>query len=100
MKMIIIVFNISIQEEVLATLETLGVTCFTQWPRLIGKGVSTGPKMDDNVWPGVNSAIMVVTSEEMAEKLMREIQGLRDEVGMHEGIKAFQLAVEKMTGEI
>ncbi|MDD3695339.1 MAG: hypothetical protein PHG44_05160 [Lentisphaeria bacterium] len=100
MKMLLIVFNISIHDEVHELIDRLGVSCFTQWPRLTGRGVSTGPKMDDNVWPGVNSAIMVVTSEEMAEKLMREIQGLRDEIGMHEGIKAFQLAVEKMTGEI
>ncbi len=100
MKMLLIVFNISIHDEVHELIDRLGVSCFTQWPRLTGRGVSTGPKMDDNVWPGVNSAIMVVTSEEMAEKLMREIQRLRDEIGMHEGIKAFQLAVEKMTGEI
>jgi hypothetical protein len=100
MKMILIVFNISIQEEVLAMIETLGVTCFTQWPRLIGKGVSTGPKMDDNVWPGVNSALMIVTNSEMAAKIMDAVQKMRDEIGSHEGIKAFQLPVEKMTGDI
>ncbi|NMA43523.1 MAG: hypothetical protein GX946_09110 [Oligosphaeraceae bacterium] len=100
MKMLLIVYNISLQEELYGLIDRLGVSCFTQWPRLIGRGMSTGPKMDDNVWPGANSAMMVVTDAEMAEKAMAEIQRLRDEVGMYEGIKAFQLAVEKMTGEI
>jgi len=100
MKMILIVFNISIQSEVLELIDGLGVTCYTQWPRLIGKGVSTGPKMDSNIWPGANTALMVVTSSEMAEKIMNAVQQMRDDIGAYEGIKAFQLPVEKMTGEI
>ena len=100
MKMIIIVFNISIQEEVHDAIDKLGVTCYTQWPRLVGKGVSSGPKMDNNVWPGANTALMIVTDDAMADKIMTTIQTIRDEIGTHEGIKAFQLPVEKMTGEI
>ena len=100
MKMIIIVFNISIQEEVHDAIDKLGVTCYTQWPRLVGKGVSSGPKMDNNIWPGANTALMVVTSSEMAAKIMDAVQMMRDEIGTHEGIKAFQLPVEKMTGDI
>lgn len=100
MKMIFIVFNISIQEEVHEAIDKLGVTCFTQWPRLIGKGISSGPKMDNNVWPGANTALLIVTDEDMAEKIMAVVQKLRDDIGTHEGIKAFQIPVEKMTGEI
>lgn len=100
MKMILIVFNISIQEEVHDLMDELGVTCFTQWPRLVGKGVSSGPKMDNNIWPGANTALMIVTITEMAEKIMEAVQKMREDIGTHEGIKAFQLPVEKMTGEI
>ena len=100
MKMILIVFNISIQDEVHELIDELGVTCFTQWPRLVGKGISSGPKMDNNIWPGANTALMVVTSSEMAGKIMGAVQKMRDDIGTHEGIKAFQLPVEKMTGGI
>jgi hypothetical protein len=100
MKMIFIIYNISIQEEVHAAIDKLGVTCYTKWPRLVGKGVSTGPKMDDNVWPGANSALLIVTDEAMADKIMATVQHLRDEIGAYEGIKAFQVPVEKMTGDI
>ena len=100
MKMILIVFNISIQDEVHELIDKLGVTCYTQWPRLVGKGISSGPKMDNNIWPGANTALMVVTSSEMAGKIMGAVQKMRDDIGTHEGIKAFQLPVEKMTGDI
>lgn len=99
MKMILIIFNISLQEEVRDLLKNTGTTCFTQWPRIIGQGKSTGPKLDNDVWPGANSGIMVVADEKQAETLMAAVQALRDEIGEYEGIKAFQLGVEKMTGD-
>ena len=100
MKMLMVVFNISIEEEVKEIIDKQEAICFTQWPRLVGRGKSTGPKMDNDVWPGANSAIIIVTTEKQALDIMADIQTLRDEVGTHEGVKAFLLNVEKMTGEI
>lgn len=100
LKMLLVVFNISIQEEVLETITANGTTCFTQWPRLTGNGKSTGPKMDNNVWPGANSAIMTVAPKYIIDNIFADIQHLRDEIGTHEGVKAFILNVENMTGDI
>lgn len=100
LKMLLIVFNISIEDEVMEIINKKGALCFTRWPRIIGRGVSTGPKMDDEVWPGANSALMVVLPETEALALMDDIQELRDEIGSHEGVKAFLMNVEKMTGDI
>ncbi len=99
-KMLMVVFNISIMDEVMQLFEDCGSPCFTQWPRIIGKGVTTGPKMDNDIWPGANSAIMTVLSEEKAKELFNKIQELRDDIGEHEGVKAFLLPVEAMTGDI
>ena len=99
-KMVWLVYNISIEEEVADLLEKVGVTCYTQWPRVLGKGATTGPKLDSNVWPGANAAIMTVTTADQAQKLMEAVQNLRDEIGAHEGIKAFLTPVEQMTGDI
>jgi len=99
MKMVLIVFNISIQNEVIELVKKCGVPCYTQWPRLTGEGKSTGPKLDTDVWPGANSALMIVCEENKADELMKSVQSLRDEIGAFEGIKAFQLPVEKMTGD-
>ena len=100
LKMIMIVYNISIKEEVMEVVQDSGATCYTCWPRLIGKGKTTGPKLDDNVWPGANAALITVVEEDTAATLMDAIQKLRDDIGAYEGVKAFQLPVEKMTGDV
>jgi len=100
MKMLVVVFNISLEDDVLAILNRHGSPCFTQWPRLVGRGVSTGPKMDNDVWPGANSALFSIVDAATADALLSEIQALRDEVGLHEGVKAFIMNVEKMTGNL
>ena len=100
MKLVFIVFNISIQEDVEQLLQQQAITCYTLWPRLQGRGVSTGPRMDTSIWPGANAAMMVVTHDEAAKKLLAAIDEMRRTVGKNEGIKAFLLNVEAMTGEI
>ena len=68
LKMVLLIYNISINDEVMALFEGSGAPCFTQWPRVVGKGVTTGPKMDNDVWPGANSAIMTILPEDRAKK--------------------------------
>ncbi|MCQ2396307.1 MAG: transcriptional regulator [Lentisphaeria bacterium] len=100
MKLIFIVYNISIEEDVQNILSRMNVQCFTQWPRLLGKGITTGPRMDTSVWPGANSALMAVVEDSQAKPLMDAVQALRDGAAKREGIKAFQLPVEAMTGNL
>ncbi|MGN0867290.1 MAG: PG0541 family transporter-associated protein [Oligosphaeraceae bacterium] len=99
MKMVLVVYNISVEEEVQDVLRNAGVPCFTQWPRLLGKGVSTGPRMDTSVWPGANSALMTVVEEAKARELLQAFQSLREGAAAREGVKAFLLDVEAMTGD-
>ena len=100
MKLIFIVYNISIDAEVQKLLKEQNVPCFTQWPRLYGQGKTTGPRMDTSVWPGANAALMAVVEDSQAPALMNAVQVLRDTDAKREGIKAFQLPVEAMTGGI
>ncbi len=97
MKLIFLVYNISIEEDVRILLRDQQIEGFTQWPRLLGRGKSTGPRMDDNVWPGANSAIMAVVPDEKAPAFMAAIQALREGDARREGIKAFQLPVEAVS---
>lgn len=98
MKMVLVVYNIFVEEEVQEVLQKAQVPCFTQWPRLLGKGLSTGPRMDTSVWPGANSALMTVTDDEKAQSLLEAFQRLREGAARREGVKAFLLNVEAMTG--
>ncbi|MBR4124960.1 MAG: hypothetical protein IKR13_02045 [Victivallales bacterium] len=98
MKLIFIVYNISIEEEVQQLLQAQGVKSFTQWPRLIGVGELAGARLDNGVWPGANSAIVaVVPDEQQASSLMSAVRALRAGEGRREGIEAFQLNVEDTT---
>jgi len=99
MKMLLVIYNIAVENELFDLLNANGLECFTQWPRVLGKGHSTGPKMDNDVWPGVNASIFTVLPAEKATQMLQAIGKLRDAIGTHEGVKAFILPVEAMTGD-
>lgn len=98
-KLVMIVFNITLGEEVQSLLNRLKVSCFTKWPRLEGRGITAGARFDNNIWPGANAAMMVVTTEEQAREILKEVDILRKTAGKLEGVKAFMMPVEDMTGE-
>jgi len=98
MKMIMAVYNIGVDEEVMATMESMGVTCFTKMPRVVGKGKTTGPRLDDAVWPGANAMALFVLPDERAQAVMNAFSQLRATIGKKAGVKAFLLNVEQQTG--
>jgi nitrogen regulatory protein PII len=95
MKMILAVYNVAVHDEVLQAVRKAGVHCYTTWPRVIGRGKRTGPRLDTTVWPGANSVTMMVVSDEIAPRVMDALAELRATLGATEGIKAFQLPVER-----
>lgn len=96
MKAVTVVFNVSIEEEILAALQKAGVTDFTQWPRIVGRGTGTGPRMDSHVWPGANSGILAVVAADAASKLMEELQTVHDSpAGRQAGVFAYLTSVEQ-----
>ncbi len=94
MKMILAVYNVAVHEEVLQAAFKAGVHCYTTWPRVIGRGKRTGPRLDNTVWPGANRVTMMVVPDEMAPCVMNALAELRATLGATEGIKAFLLPVE------
>ena len=100
MKMLMVVFNISIEDEVKEIIDKHGAVCFTQWPRLLGVGQSTGARFDNSVWPGANGALFTVLEDEKARRLMAAVDTFRQGDARREGLKAFLLNVEAATGEL
>jgi nitrogen regulatory protein PII len=98
MKMIMAVYNVAVDEDVMEAVTAAGVTCFTKWPRVLGKGKRTGPRLDDHIWPGANAVAMFVVPDELAPTVMGVLAGLRESLGATEGIKAFLLNVEQQLG--
>ena len=97
MKLIFIVYNISIEDDVNQLLHSQGVENYTKWPRLVGVGALAGARLDNGVWPGANSALIAVVPDEQAAPLMEAVRVLRSGEGLREGIEAFQLNVEATT---
>lgn len=94
MKMILAIYNVAIDNEVMDAVQAVGVKCYTKWPRVIGEGQQTGPRLDDHIWPGANAMMMMVVDAALAPKVMEALQKLRDTIGKTEGVKAFMMNVE------
>jgi|FrelakmetLWP11LW_1041352.scaffolds.fasta_scaffold26708_1 nitrogen regulatory protein PII len=94
MKMILAIYNVAVDSEVMDAVHAVGVRCYTKWPRVVGEGQQTGPRLDDHIWPGANTMMMMVVAEELATKVMAALQALRDNIGKTEGVKAFMMNVE------
>ncbi|HOR98334.1 MAG TPA: transcriptional regulator [Kiritimatiellia bacterium] len=97
MKLVMAVYNIGVDEEVMAAMEQEGVVCFTKIPRVVGKGKATGPRLDNSVWPGANTLSLFVVPDERAQDVMRVFEKLRATIGRKAGLKAFLLHVEQQT---
>ncbi len=96
LKAVTVYANISIADEVVEIFTSLNIACYTQWPRIVGKGKVTEPRFDNHVWPGANTGFHTVVDEETANKLMDKLQEFRaSETGQQSGIYAFMTSVER-----
>lgn len=97
MKMVMAVYNIGVDEEVMTAMREMGVECFTKVPRVVGAGKTTGPRLDNAVWPGANTMAFFVLPDEHAQTVMKAFEHLRATIGKKAGVKAFLLGVEQQT---
>lgn len=96
MKMVMIIYNEAIDEEVLEFLQACCIEYFTKWQKVLGKGQASEPHLDTNVWPGVNNVCMTVLEDKKVPAILSKVKELRARLGT-EGIKAFVLPVEEST---
>ena len=96
MKSITVFYNIATDIEIMELLAELGVREFSKFPRTSGKGLVSGPRLDDHVWPGYNATLVMVVADAEARKIMSALQKFRDGPIGHTGIFAYQTAVESV----
>lgn len=95
MKCITVFYNGATEEEVMAILDSVGVSEYTKIPRCQGKGSITGARLDDHVWPGFNVALVLVVEDLVAPKLMAALQEFRNgPMGRRTGLFAYQTPVD------
>ena len=91
-ELIMVVFNSSIENEVMEALKEAGMTCYTRFPDVQGWGKESEPRLDSHVWPGTNTMLMVCASREAREGIVGAIRTLKERHA-EEGIKAIILPI-------
>lgn len=92
MKMVVFIYNASIEEEVRECMKECGVVKFTRFQNLHGRGSSSDPHMGTHIWPSTNSMIVIVCEDEKADSLMSKMRKLKERFSKA-GVKAFLLPV-------
>jgi len=96
MKLVMAMYNMTADDEVMAAAAGVGVVSFTKVPRVVGVGRSAGPRLDSHVWPGANTLTLFVVEDALAGVLADALAALRGELGKNGAVKAFVLNVERM----
>jgi nitrogen regulatory protein PII len=96
MKAVLIVHNSAVDSEVTEALAKIGVDRYTKFTNTLGKGGSSPPHFNTQVWPGLNTATMVVLEPAKADQVMQKVRQMRQNLGS-EGIKAFMWEIEEVT---
>jgi len=99
MKMVLAAYNEAVDDEMMRVLSDAGVESYTKWTKVMGRGGAGGPHLSTHVWPKANNVLAICVDDDRAGDLMDRIRELRREV-RHEGVKAFLLPVEAVTGDV
>ena len=92
--MVYIVYDRAIDEEVLDLLEGMEISYYTKWRDVLGVG-RHDPHLGDDVWPGLNNVIMVVTQEQKKIILLDSVKSLQTSFPSV-GLRAFVVPVIDM----
>jgi hypothetical protein len=90
--MILVIFNSSIEEEMMEALKAAGMECFTKIPCVHGVGEESEPRLDSHVWPGTNTMLMIYVDGSKKAPLLGAVRVL-EERHRKEGVRAFIIPV-------
>ncbi len=96
MKMMMIVFNEAVDEEVMEVLAGCRLTNYTRLDGVFGRGTGSGTHLGTDIWPGRNNLLLLAVSDEDASRLMTCVGELRRRL-KREGVKGFVWNLEAVT---
>jgi nitrogen regulatory protein PII len=77
MKMLVIIFRHSLEQDLLELLKEVDVKAFTEAPKVQGAG-ETGSTSHSFGWPGHNSMILAAMEEDHADRVVKRLKTFRD----------------------
>lgn len=96
MKMVLISYYVGIEDELLEILSSLGITEFTKWKRVLGKGKTSGPHLGTHIWPKTNALLALALNDQDLPPLLDKIKNLKSSPLGQEGVKAFIWPLEEI----
>ena len=96
MKMVMVVYNEALDNEVMEILESCCLKNYTKIPGVSGCGTASGTHLGTDIWPGRNNILYVVCEEIVGKKIIAAVKELRKSLAA-EGIKAFLIPLDDLT---
>ena len=94
MKAVFVSYNQAFKDEILDIMLKAGVKGYTNWEEVTGRGSRGGdPHLGDHAWPTLNSAMLAMMDESIAENFMGRLKVL-DEKNPLMGLRAFSWSVD------
>jgi len=96
MKAIMIIYNQAHSEKVEYILEKTGITGYSLWENVQGRGTHTGvPHLGTHTWPEINKSILTIVDDELVDTLLEKVKKI-DAINEEVGIRAFVWDILKM----
>ena len=83
MKMLLLVFRQSLDQDLQKLLKNLDVKAFTEAPKVFGMG-EAGTTFNSFGWPGFNSMILAAMEEEQADRVVARLRAFRDQLAQRQ----------------
>ena len=83
MKMLLLVFRQSLDQDLQKLLKDLDVKAFTEAPKVFGMG-EAGTAFKSFAWPGFNSLILAAMEEEQADRVVARLRAFRDQLAQRQ----------------
>lgn len=87
MRMVMVIYRYSLDQEIRHALTSLGINAFTEVPKIVGVG-DAGQAFGSLTWPGHHAILLSALENEQAEQVIGVLKEFRDhKVGLQGGGK-------------
>jgi hypothetical protein len=94
MKMFLIIYCESADEDVIAALKEAGVHGYTKMVEARGEGTETEPKLGTHCWPGKNNILFMALPDDEIARITERVRKLKRE-HPRAGVRSFLLPMEE-----
>ena len=81
MKMLLLIYDVTFDDDVMEALAACGAEAWTKWERCLGRGQRSPARLGDAVWPGFNCALMMMVAEDEERRVREALEAVYQQMG-------------------